>query len=61
MVVHWQSSGTGLELDLLSCYPLGNQVTLVVVQWLSGCTLAVKSHWIGTRLVEWLAIGNQVT
>ena len=31
----------------------------MVVQWLSGSTLEVKWHWIGTRLVEWLS--NQVT
>ena len=31
----------------------------MVVQWLSGCTLALKWHWIGARLFEWLSIGNQ--
>ena len=33
----------------------------MVFQLLSGCTLALKWHWIGTRFVELLSIGNQVT
>ena len=44
-----------LKIDLVSGYPL------VIRFFLSGSTLASEWHWIGTRLVEWLSIGNQVT
>ena len=32
----------------------------MVVQWLSGFTLALKWHWIGARLFEWLSNCNQI-
>ena len=57
VVVHYHSSGTGLEGDWLSGYPL----VIRQPEWLSSRTLAVKWHWIETRLVEWISIGNQIT
>ena len=48
VVVHYHSSGTGLERDWLSGYPL----VIRQPDWLSSSTLAVKWHFIGP-MAEW--------
>ena len=51
MVYHWHSSGTGLELDLLSDYSL----VIRYFEWYSNGRVVVHWQLIGTGLeLDWL-------